>query len=51
MYITILDFASGLVFRIEVFKGMRHEEYEEIIKFSEKSNIKEVSFKEKVYIF
>ena len=31
MYITILDFASGLVFRIEVFKGMRHEEYEEII--------------------
>lgn len=27
------------------------EEYEEIIRFSEKSNMKEVSFKEKVYIF
>lgn len=31
MYITILDFASGLVSRIEVLEGMSHEGYEEVI--------------------
>jgi len=30
-YITILDFASGLVSRIEVLEGMSHEGYEEVI--------------------
>ena len=30
-YITILDFASGLVSRIEVLEGMNHEGYEEVI--------------------
>lgn len=31
MYITILDFSSGYVSRIEVSEGMSHEEYEEVI--------------------
>ena len=31
MYITILDFASGLVSRIEVSEGMSTEGYEEVI--------------------
>lgn len=31
MYITILDFSSGFVSRIEVLEGMSTEGYEEVI--------------------